>query len=76
MSVTDLPDIKMYWSKDWLFGGLPIANVMSSLRFEKIYQYYHIADRTGYNHCNHNDPNRDKLHLVREIFRLCEWKAS
>ena len=71
MSVIDLPDIKMYWSEDCLFGGLPIANVMSRSRFEKISQYFHIADRTGY---NHNDPNRDKLHLVREILDCVNGK--
>ena len=44
---------------------------MSRSRFEKIYQYFHIADRTG---CNHNDPNRDKLHLVREILDCVNGK--
>ena len=34
MSIIDLPDIKMYWSEDNLFGGFPIANVMCRSRFE------------------------------------------
>ena len=40
MSVTDLPDIKMHWTEDCLFGGLSIANVMSRSQFEKISQYF------------------------------------
>ena len=64
MSIIDLPDIKMYWSEDNLYGGFPIANVMCRSRFEKLSQYFHVADRTGY---DRNDPNRDKLHLVREV---------
>ena len=54
----------MYWSEDNLFGGFPIANVMCRSRFEKLSQYFHVADRTGY---DRNDPNRDKLHLVQEV---------
>ena len=71
MSVIDLPDIKMYWSEDCLFGGLLIANVMSCSWFEKISQYFHVTDRTGY---SYNDPNRDKRHLVREIFDCVNGK--
>ena len=64
MSVIDLPDIKMYWSEDLFFGGFPIANVMTRDRFEKLQQYFHVADRTGY---DRTDPHRDKCHLVRPM---------
>ena len=66
MSIIDLPDIKMYWSEDNLFGGFPIANVMCRFCFEKLSQYFHVADRTGY---NRNYPNLDKLHLA-ELFLI------
>ena len=33
--------------------------------------YFHVPDRTGY---NHNDPNQDKLHLVREILDCVNGK--
>ena len=65
MSVIDLPDIKMYWSGDLFFGGFTIiANIMTRDRFEKLQQYFHVADRTGYDKM---DPNRDKCHLVRPM---------
>ena len=64
MSVIDLPDIKMYWSGDSFFGGFTIANVMTRDRFEKLQQYFHAVDRTGYDRM---DPNRDKCHLVRPM---------
>ena len=44
---------------------------MSRSRFEKISQYFHIANRTGY---NHDDPNWDELHLVREILDCVNGK--
>ena len=64
MSVTDLPDMKMFWSKDLFFGRFALANVMCHSRFERLSQYFHVADRSNYNQV---DPNHDKLHLVREI---------
>ena len=73
MSVVDLPDIKMYWSKDYLFGQFPIANVMTRDRFEKISQSdFHANDRTQY---NRNDPNHDKIFLVRPIFTIVADKC-
>ena len=72
MSVVDLPDIKMYWSKDYLFGQFPIANVMTHDRFEKISQYFHANDCTQY---NRNDPNHDKIFLVRPIFTIVADKC-
>ena len=64
MSVIDLPDLKMYWSGDLFFWGFTIANVMTRDRFEKLQQYFHVADHTGYDRM---DPNRDKCHLVRPM---------
>ena len=66
MSVIDLLDIKMYWSGDLFFGGFTIANVMTRDRFEKLQQYFHVSDCTGYMY-DRTDPNRDKCHLVRPM---------
>ena len=47
MSVIDLPDIKMYLSGHLFFGGFTITNIMTRDRFEKLQQYFHVADHTG-----------------------------
>ena len=57
MSVIDLPDIKMYWSEDLFFGKFPIAKVMTRDRFEKLQQYFHVADRTGYDRADPHEIN-------------------
>ena len=64
MSVVDLPNMKMYWSEDKLFGNFGIAEVMTGARFDKLSQYFHVNDRTGY---DRQDPHRDKLQLVRNV---------
>ena len=64
MSVVDLPELRMYWSEDKFFGNFGISEVMPRLRFEKLSQYFHANDRAGY---NRQDPNRDKLYLIRPI---------
>ena len=60
MSIVNLPNMKMYWSEDQFFGTFGIANVMTRGRFDKLCQYFHVNDQTGY---DHRDPNRDKLQL-------------
>ena len=67
MSVVHLPDIKMYWSQDRFYGNFAVADVMTRDRFEKISQYLHANDRSGY---NREDPDRDKLYLIRPILDL------
>ncbi|XP_065062200.1 piggyBac transposable element-derived protein 4-like [Rhopilema esculentum] len=67
MSVVDLPELRMYWSEDKFFGNFGISEVMPRLRFEKLSQYFHANDRAGY---NRQDPNRDKLYLIRPILDL------
>ena len=64
MSIVDLPEMKMFWSKDAFFGNFAIANVMPRDRFNKLCQYFHVNDKTGY---DRNDPRRDRLHLIRPI---------
>ena len=67
MSVVHLPDIKMYWSKDYLFGQFPIANIMTCDRFEKLSQYFHANDRTQY--------NRKKFTSISHCGTRC-WPSS
>ena len=62
----------MYWAEDTFFGRFAIANVMTRDRFEKLSQYFHVADRTGYNRA---DPNRDQCHLVRPILTFIQEKC-
>ena len=64
MSVVHLPDIKMYWSQDRFYGNFAVADVMTRDRFEKISEYLHANDRSGY---NREDPDCDKLYLIRPI---------
>ena len=60
-SIVNLPNLKMYWSEDQFFGNSGIADVMTRGRFDKLCQYFHVNDWTGYDGRN---PNRDKLQLV------------
>eukprot|EP00795_Rhopilema_esculentum_P011085 gene11085-19949_t len=57
----------MYWSQDKFYGDFAIAEIMTRDRFEKLSQYIHVQDRTGY---NRQDPNRDKLHLIRPLLEV------
>ena len=72
MSVIDLPDIKMYWSEDQFYGNFKVSDIMPRARFEKLSQYLHANDRTDY---NRNDPNRDKLHLIRPVLDIVSEKC-
>eukprot|EP00795_Rhopilema_esculentum_P017051 gene17051-8565_t len=54
MSVVDIPELRMYWSEDKVFGNFGISEVMPRLRFKKLCQYFHANDRAGY---NRQDPN-------------------
>ena len=64
MSIVNLPNMKMYWCEDQFFGNFGIADVMTRGRFDKLCQYFHVNDRTGY---DRRDPNRDKLQLVQSV---------
>ena len=64
MSTVDLPDMKMYWSKDEFYGHFIVGDILPRDIFKKISQYFHVSDATGF---DRNDPRRDKLHLIRPI---------
>ena len=40
--------MRMYWSEEQFFGYFGIADVMIRGRFDKLCQYSHVNDRTGY----------------------------
>ena len=42
--------MKMYRSEDQFFGNFGIADVMTRGKFDKLCQYFHVNDRTGYDH--------------------------
>lgn len=65
MSIISIPEMKMYWSTNPLYGNLFIPRIMTRERFDKIAQYLHIADVTS--NPPRNDPAHDKLAHVRPL---------
>ena len=69
MSVLVLPSYDMYWSKDSVFGNHFAGSVMTRNRFDKINQYFHVADTSrnpargqpGHNKLAHVQPVLDEL---------------
>ncbi|MCG8074811.1 MAG: hypothetical protein JAY75_01030 [Candidatus Thiodiazotropha taylori] len=70
MSILQLPQTAMYWSTDSLFGNLNIRRVMKRDRFDKISQYFHLADRRR--NPQQGQPGHDKLHLVRPVLQAVQ----
>lgn len=65
MSLIHMPDVKMYWGDDWLFGRGFLSNIMGRDRFEKISQYLHVNSMQ--NNPARNQPGHDKLCHVRPL---------
>eukprot|EP00795_Rhopilema_esculentum_P015073 gene15073-6239_t len=65
MSILNFPSFAQYWSKDSVFGNSFISNLMSRNRFQKINEYFHVADRTTMP--PKSSPHFDKLFLVRPV---------
>ena len=59
MSLVQLPDMKMYWKRDDLFGGFAIADVMSRDRFLKLTRCLHVA-------------NNEEVDTTDKLFCCCE----
>ena len=57
----------MYWSQDKFYGDFAIAEIMTRDTFEKLSQYIHAHNRTGY---DKQDANRDKLRLIRPLLEI------
>eukprot|EP00795_Rhopilema_esculentum_P009876 gene9876-18464_t len=65
MSIVNFPSFGQYWSKKSVFGNSFISNLMSRNRFQKINEYFHVADRTTMP--PKSSPHFDKLFLVRPV---------
>ena len=65
MSVVSLPEVAMFWNRDWLFGGMFIRNVMTRDRFDKISQYLHVNNTAG--NPARGQPGHDPLKHVRNV---------
>ncbi|XP_052224356.1 piggyBac transposable element-derived protein 4-like [Dreissena polymorpha] len=46
MGINMLPNAEMFWSTDPFINNAGITNTMTCNRFQKLVQYFHIADRT------------------------------
>ncbi|XP_065060872.1 piggyBac transposable element-derived protein 4-like [Rhopilema esculentum] len=68
MAIINMPEMKMYWSEDAVFGGSFLKKIMARNRFDKITQYLHANDRTKMP--GKEDENYDKLYLVRPILEI------
>ena len=73
MSIVNLPNMKMYWSEDQFFGNFGIADVMTRGGFDKLCQYFHVNDQTGYDHL---DPNRENFSWYDLFWMLSQAFAS
>ena len=65
MSVNHFPAVSDYWRSDWLFGNTSVPNIMKRDRFEKISQYFHLADVSK--NPRRGEPGHDRLAHVRPI---------
>eukprot|EP00112_Aurelia_sp_Birch-Aquarium-sp1_P021273 Seg5684.2 transcript_id=Seg5684.2/GoldUCD/mRNA.D3Y31 product="PiggyBac transposable element-derived protein 4" protein_id=Seg5684.2/GoldUCD/D3Y31 len=73
MAIKNLPETKMYWSDDVIFGGDRVKLIMPRNRFDKISQYLHVNDRSKMP--GRDDPDFDKLFLVRPIVDVVKTKC-
>ena len=73
MAIKKLPETKMYWSDDAIFGGERVKLIMPRNRFDKISQYLHANDRSKMP--GRDDPDFDKLFLVRPILDVVKAKC-
>ena len=64
MSIVNLPETRMYWAKDRLFGNFGISHVMTWDRSDKISQYFHANDQSQMPFNAQGKPV-DKLYIVR-----------
>ena len=65
MGINPLPEADMYWSRDTFLGNIGIQETMTSNRYNKLTQYFHVSDRA-------TEPRRgeegyDRLYKVRPV---------
>lgn len=60
MGVTQLPDIKLYWSKNDMYTNVRVKNAMKRDRFLSILKFLHFSDNT-------TARTEDRLNKIRNI---------
>ena len=75
MSIVNIPEMKMYWAKDFAFGGFYPSKVMPRNRFDKLCQYIHANDRSM-NELDDNGKPKDKLFLIRPVLDIVRAKCK
>eukprot|EP00062_Callorhinchus_milii_P007407 gi/632948985/ref/XP_007889898.1/ PREDICTED: piggyBac transposable element-derived protein 4-like isoform X2 [Callorhinchus milii] len=65
MGINQLPNYKLYWSRDNLFGNDGVKSIMTCNRYEKLTEYFHVSDRL-YDTSGH-DSNFDALYKARPL---------
>ena len=73
MAIKKLPETKMYWSDDDVFGGEKVKQIMPRNRFDKLSQYLHVNDRSKMPNKDHAD--FDKLFLVRPVLDIVRTRC-
>ncbi|XP_062606783.1 piggyBac transposable element-derived protein 4-like [Saccostrea cucullata] len=74
MGINQLPSYKDYWSKDVYLGNEGVKSVMTSRRYEKITEYFHVSDRAS--EPARGTRNFDKLFKVREVLTMTKRKFN
>lgn len=68
MGISDLPKMKLYWSKDNVFHNGFISSIMSRNRFLQIFHNLHIVD-------NSLELERDQMGTVKFTKSRVSWKS-
>ncbi|XP_052283877.1 piggyBac transposable element-derived protein 4-like [Dreissena polymorpha] len=65
MEINQLPNAEMFWSSNPFINNAGITNTMKCNRFQKLVQYFHVADRST--EPGRGEPGYDKLFKVRPV---------
>ena len=65
MGIDSKPHYNMYWSTDEFIGNAGFKKTMTCNRYEKLTQYFHVADRQS--EPERRSPNYDRLFKIRPI---------
>ena len=71
--VNPMPQYKDYWASNIFIGNEGVKNTMSVKRYEKITQYFHVADRDA--EPAHGRPGYDKLFKVRPVIEQVQKQS-
>ena len=68
MGIVKLPQLPLYWSTKHPFISVGLSEVMSRIRFEQIWRYFHLCNLD--HQVPRGQPGHDKLFKVRELLDL------